>query len=115
MRRTTRNEWIVVFICLIVFIAGLTNFMVERTRSAQATIANTCLYNLSQIDAACTQVARSLMLPSGAVLPLDAVARELKHQKLPSCPAGGQYTLPKAGGHPACSVHRGLMLILESK
>jgi hypothetical protein len=109
MRKMNRQEWIVVGLCLFVFIAGIVNFAVGHNRAARATIVNACRYILSRIDAACADVSGRLALPAGADIPRDAVIESLKGHVMPECPSGGQYALPKLGGKPTCSVHGDLL------
>lgn len=95
--------WAVLFIPLMMAIA-IPNFVKARATSQ----ANACINNLRQIDAAANQFALDHGKKAGDAInfPNDLTPYiKLDSQgKIPSCPAGGIYSLKKVGDAPTCSL-----------
>lgn len=66
--------------------------------------AAVCINNLRMIDAAKQQWALENHKPAGTLLTAADLAPYLKGQALPSCPAGGVYTLNPVGLTPLCNI-----------
>lgn len=73
----------------------------QTTEQQQAAV---CINNLRMIDAAKQQWALENHKPAGALLTAADLAPYLKGQALPTCPAGGVYTLNPVGLAPICSI-----------
>lgn len=95
--------WAVVFLPLMMAIA-IPNFVKARATSQ----ANACLNNLRQIDAAANQFALENHKTASDTInfPNDLTPYiKLDSQgKIPSCPAGGIYSIKKVGETPTCSL-----------
>jgi outer membrane lipoprotein-sorting protein len=65
---------------------------------------NTCINNLRQIDAAKNQWALEKGKKNGDACAETDIKPYLAGGKLPTCPAGGKYTIGKAGETPTCSI-----------
>jgi len=63
-----------------------------------------CLNNLRQIEGAKQQWALEKQKPSGALLTATDLAPYLKTNVLPTCPAGGLYTINPVGYAPLCNI-----------
>ena len=63
-----------------------------------------CINNLRQIDAAKQQWALENKKPRGALLTAADIAPYLPNNTLPTCPAGGVYTLNPVGFAPICNI-----------
>ena len=63
-----------------------------------------CINNLRLIDGAKQQWALEKQKPSGALLTTGDLAPYLKTNALPTCPAGGVYTINPVGYAPLCSI-----------
>jgi DNA repair exonuclease SbcCD ATPase subunit len=66
--------------------------------------AAVCLNNLRQIEGAKQQWALEKQKPSGALLTATDLAPYLKTNVLPTCPAGGVYTINPVGYAPLCNI-----------
>ena len=66
--------------------------------------ANACINNLRLIDGAKQQWALEKQKPPGALLTAADLAPYLKTSALPTCPAGGVYTLNPVGIAPICNI-----------
>ena len=66
--------------------------------------ANACINNLRQIDAAKQQWAALMQKPNGAILTAADLLPFLPGNTMPSCPAGGIYTLNPVGQPPLCNI-----------
>lgn len=66
--------------------------------------ANVCINNLRLIDGAKQQWALEKQKPAGALLTAADLAPYLKTNTLPTCPAGGVYTLNPVGFGPLCNI-----------
>jgi len=78
-----------------------------RTASLEVRQRNACINNLRQIDAAKNEWALAKRKPTGTPVTEDDIKPYLKldaNGKLPKCPAGGIYTIGKAGEKPTCSI-----------
>jgi len=73
----------------------------QATEQQQAAI---CINNLRQIDGAKEQWALEKQKPRGALLTVADLAPYLKTNALPTCPAGGVYTINPVGYAPLCSI-----------
>jgi competence protein ComGC len=95
--------WAVFVIPLMLAIA-IPNFVKART-TAQA---NACLNNLRQIDAAANEFALEHAKTNGEAInfPADLTPYiKLNSQgQIPSCPAGGDYSIKQVGAMPTCSL-----------
>lgn len=67
-------------------------------------LANQCINNLRQIDAAKNQWALETGKTTGAVPVEKDLAPYLKGNALPTCPGGGTYTINPIGQPPTCSI-----------
>ena len=74
------------------------------TQSLQITQLNACINNLRMIDGAKQQWALENGKTADAIATAADVARYLKDNKLPTCPAGGTYTINAVNRPPTCSV-----------
>jgi len=63
-----------------------------------------CVNNLRLIDGAKQQWALEKQKPSGALLTAGDLAPYLKTNALPTCPAGGVYTINPVGYAPLCNI-----------
>jgi hypothetical protein len=83
---------------------AIPNFVKARA-TAQA---NSCINNLRQIDAAANQFALENGKTNGAAIhfpdDLTPYIRLNSQGKIPSCPAGGVYSINSVGEIPACSL-----------
>jgi Domain of unknown function (DUF4190) len=95
--------WAVIFIPMMLAIA-IPNFVKART-TAQA---NACINNLRQIDAAANEFALEHHKQTGDAINFpDDLTPYIKldsQGKIPSCPAGGIYSIKKVGDMPTCSL-----------
>ena len=95
---------IVVAIIGLLAAIAIPNFVRARATSQ----ANACINNLRQIDAAAQQFALESGKKTGdAITYPDDLKQYIKlnsQQNIPSCPAGGTYSLAKVGDTPACSL-----------
>jgi hypothetical protein len=66
--------------------------------------ASVCINNLRLIDGAKQQWALEKQKPAGALLTAADLAPYLKTNTLPTCPAGGVYTLNPVGFSPLCNI-----------
>ncbi len=66
--------------------------------------ATACINNLRQIDAAKQQWALQNGKPAGSLMTSADIAAFLPNNTVPSCPAGGIYTINPAGLAPLCTV-----------
>jgi uncharacterized phage infection (PIP) family protein YhgE len=73
-------------------------------QSDQTTQRNACINCLRQIDGAKQQWALETKKTVGAIPNPQDIAPYLKDRVIPSCPAGGTYTLNAVGVHPTCSI-----------
>lgn len=64
---------------------------------------NACINNLRQIEGAKQQWALEKGKPAGALLTAADLAPYLQSKTVPTCPAGGVYTLNQVGLSPLCS------------
>jgi prepilin-type N-terminal cleavage/methylation domain-containing protein len=91
---------IVVAIIGLLAAIALPSFVKARATSQ----ANACINNLRQIEAACQQIAIAKNLANGATIDLRAdVSPYIKLNSsgsIPSCPAGGTYSLLVVGSNP---------------
>jgi hypothetical protein len=79
---------------------GLTN-QVQTLEQQQAAI---CINNLRMIDGAKQQWALEKQKPQGALMIAADLAPYLKTNALPTCPAGGVYTINPVGYAPICNI-----------
>jgi hypothetical protein len=95
--------WAIFVIPLMLAIA-IPNFVKARS-TAQA---NACINNLRQIDAAANQFALEHSKTNGEAInfpdDLTPYIRLNAQGKIPSCPAGGVYSLKRVGDIPTCSL-----------
>lgn len=78
-----------------------------RTRTVadqQKAMLNACINNLRQIDGAMQQWALENQKPATAIPTAKDIARYLKDNALPVCPAGGIYTLNAVSVEPTCNI-----------
>jgi len=66
--------------------------------------AKVCINNLRLINAAKQQWALDNQKPSGALLIAADLEPYLKTNALPTCPAGGVYTINPVGYAPLCNI-----------
>ncbi len=66
--------------------------------------ANACINNLRMIDGAKQQWALENGKPAGALMTAQDLAKYLPNNTVPSCPAGGIYTINPVGIAPLCTV-----------
>jgi HSP90 family molecular chaperone len=66
--------------------------------------ATACINNLRQIEGAKAQWALDHHKPAGALLTMADLAPYFKSNAVPTCPAGGVYTLNPVGLAPLCSI-----------
>jgi hypothetical protein len=64
-----------------------------------------CINNMRMISAATDQWAMEENAVEGAPVDPEGLKEYLPGETLPTCPAGGTYTIPPVGGEPECSVH----------
>jgi hypothetical protein len=64
----------------------------------------TCINNLRQIDGAKEQWALENQKPPGTLVSTEDLAHYLSNKAIPTCPAGGIYTLNPVGLHPICNI-----------
>lgn len=64
-----------------------------------------CVNNMRMIAIATDQRAMEQGLSEGAAVDPEELKEYLPGETLPTCPAGGTYTLPPVGGEPECSEH----------
>jgi hypothetical protein len=69
-----------------------------------AAIQNACINNLRQIDGAINQWALEKGKAKGDKITEADITPYLVGRKMPTCPAGGKYTLGKVGESPTCSI-----------
>ena len=79
---------------------AIPNFVKARSTSQ----LNACINNLRQIDAAKNQWALEKRKTITDVPNEDDIKPYLAHNRLPTCPAGGTYTLGAVGETPKCSI-----------
>lgn len=92
-----------VFMIPLMAAIAIPNFVKARSTSQ----ANACINNLRQIDAAANQFALEHNLTNGAPInfPDDLTPYlKIRNGKIPSCPAGGVYSIKKVGDIPTCSL-----------
>ena len=65
---------------------------------------NTCINNLRMIDGAKAQWALEAQKPNGAIMAPANLLPYLPNNTMPTCPAGGIYTLNPVGQPPICNV-----------
>jgi DNA repair exonuclease SbcCD ATPase subunit len=75
----------------------------QATNPEQAN-ANACINSLRMIDAAKQQWASVMQKPKGAILTAADLLPFLPNNTMPSCPAGGIYTLNPVGLAPLCNM-----------
>jgi len=63
-----------------------------------------CNNNLRLLDSAKEQAASQLHLEAGAIVPEAQVLMFCKDRVMPTCPAGGRYSLNPLGKNPTCSL-----------
>lgn len=72
---------------------------------AQATNQlNACLANLRQIESAKDQWAAANGRPAGSIVNPPDIANYFPNKTVPSCPAGGAYTINPVGINPICNI-----------
>lgn len=82
-------------------------FLIVAKRNRPISQANACINNLRQIDAAANQFALEYHKRTGDSInfPSDLTPYiYLPNGKMPSCPAGGIYTINRVGDTPTCSL-----------
>ena len=79
---------------------AIPNFVKARTTSQQ----NACINNLRQMDAAKNQWALEKSKKAGDACTEDDIKPYLVHERMPTCPAGGTYTINAIGEPPTCSL-----------
>ena len=100
-KRIFNPIWIGVGFCLVLLLAiAIPNFVKARTTSGQ----NVCVSNLRQIDGAKDQWAIENKVAKGATPDTNAVYEYIKGNHLPTCPAGGTYSMNPIGKNPTCSI-----------
>ena len=83
---------------------GLNREQLDGVLSGAQVIANGCINNLRQLDAAKQQWALENKKTADAIPSAQDITAYLKDGALPKCPAAGAYTLNAVSAHPACSV-----------
>jgi hypothetical protein len=68
----------------------------------------TCLNNLRMLDQGTESWFLANKKRSGDAIDVPAVCNYVRGDTLPTCVAGGTYTLPPVGESPRCSLHGGL-------
>jgi hypothetical protein len=76
----------------------------QRAATPEQANANICINNLRLIDAAKDQWAAAQQKPRGAILIAADLLPYLPNNTIPSCPAGGIYTLNPVGQAAICSI-----------
>lgn len=76
----------------------------EQQAAAAQAVANACINNLRQIDGAKQQWALENSKTVDAVPTAEQLAAYLKEKVLPTCPAGGKYTIKRVAEAPTCSI-----------
>ena len=93
-----------VFLLPMMFAIAIPNFVKARATSQ----ANACINNLRQIDAAANEFALERGKTNGEAInfPDDLTPYIILNGrgKIPSCPAGGIYSIKRVGEAPACSL-----------
>ena len=79
---------------------AIPNFVKARAVSQE----NACINNLRQIDAAKQQWALENGKTASDVPTADDIKTYLRHNRMPTCPAGGTYTINAVGQPPTCSI-----------
>jgi len=64
----------------------------------------TCINNLRQMDGAKEQWALENQRPAGTLVSTQDLAPYFPNKTVPTCPAGGIYTLNPVGLHPICNI-----------
>jgi hypothetical protein len=98
-KATVLGRNLLAVLALLLFL-GVPNYL-NRHRIIQR---NVCRAQLQAIADAEARWANETQARRGDVAPADALLRHLKHGRMPSCPAGGTYTVNPAGTPPACSL-----------
>jgi hypothetical protein len=97
----------VVTICLIGFFACVL-LVPNYVGRGHGSLANTCINNLRQIDAAAQEFALEKSKTNGEAInfpnDLTPYIKLNKYGKIPSCPEGGVYSIKKVGDVPICSL-----------
>jgi hypothetical protein len=73
-------------------------------RQPDANAQARCAFNLRTIDAAKEQYAMEKRLRDGAPAPAAFLLKYLRDGRMPTCPAGGAYTIGPIGTPPKCSI-----------
>ena len=92
---------------VIVLIAGTAIFLLNARNERQQ--KNRCIGNLIQIYSAVTSLALEGRYYLDDTIPASKVASVLADKRIPTCPSGGSYTIPKVGEPPTCSYHGNLL------
>jgi prepilin-type N-terminal cleavage/methylation domain-containing protein len=90
---------IVVMIIAILMEIAVPNFIQARNTSRK----NACIASLKQIDSAKEQFAMANMLDTGATVTAANIAPTYI-KSMPTCPAGGAYTIAVISTNPSCSL-----------
>jgi len=79
--------------------------LAAQAGQAQRELMNSCINNLRLIEGAKDQWALEHKKGTGAVVNADELADYCKDSVVPTCPAGGAYTLNLIGETSSCSIH----------
>ena len=69
---------------------------------------NGCLNNLRMMDSGMHSSALANRWALGEDVDVSILVTYIKGARLPECPSGGEYWIPRVGMHPTCSKHGGM-------
>jgi hypothetical protein len=102
--RLTRRR-LLIGVIVVVIMAAMLPVITSFQKSRALAQRNSCVANMRQIDGATISFALEQKLYRGDAVPAQEVAQFLRRGVIPTCPAGGTYTLPVVMQSPICSVH----------
>jgi len=94
-----------ILILLLLAIVAWPSFVKARDKSQ----LNACHNNLCMIRSAIEATAMGYRWKEGDPTPTEIFTQYMKDKKLPVCPSGGIYIIPRLGQNPTCSVHGDLL------
>lgn len=108
---TSRRTWlwaVAAALCLCGGVACVVRscFLKERARHQEVA----CISNMRNIQGAIEHWAMEENRASGSPVNVQEVAMYFIHNRWPTCPAGGAYTVQFIGDKPRCSVHTNVSL-----